>query len=191
MIRSTNAVATADTTDIELTSIKELNFIDAINADHPHSERSKQPSPSKLMEITHRSKVGVMFLSVMIATGFLFVAARVLAIQSSASSTISRQLRWWWEADLMEIIFQVALLMAIVQCTMNTLGGAVSKRIVVGSILFTWVVLLSVMQAAPESWTQVNNTRLVNKTIDRGGCHWLKERDAFAFPLCYFFLGQH
>ena len=134
-------------------------------------------SLSKLTEIAHRIKVGVVFISVALVTGFLFVGAPVvLAIQSSASSTIPNSIRWWWKTDLVEIFFQAAILTAIMQCTMNAVSGARFKCLAAGSILFAWAALLLVTLAATESWTQLkNNTQIMD--VNRGGCQSLQSQD--------------
>ena len=93
-MQSTNAA------EIELTSIKELNLIDAVNNSssstplslnqepkeekesdqptnhHPHSDNNEQPSTSKLTEIMYRIMLGLIFIFVALAAEFLFDAAR-------------------------------------------------------------------------------------------------------------------
>ena len=108
------------------------------------SETSRHLVTTLRSNIFHRIKVGALFLIVTFATGCLFVGAREIATTS--------ELRWWWQVDLAELIFQVAILTAIVEWTLKTAGGPLSYRFTIGGILFVWAVLLIVTQVAPESW---------------------------------------
>ena len=197
IMQSTNAA------DIELTSIKELNLIDAVNdssssplaidqgpekkpeeekepdqptSHHPHSDNNEQPSTSKLTEIMYRIMLGLIFIFVALAAEFLFDAAKQIR-----PSTLSTKLRLWWEVDLMELIFRMAIMTTVSQCSINAVGGALYKRIAIGSIIFCWATLLLVTLAVPESWTQLNNsTQVVN--VDRGGCHKLPGTEGGVLP---------
>ena len=196
-MQSTNAA------DIELTSIKELNLIDAVNdssssplaidqgpekkpeeekepdqptSHHPHSDNNEQPSTSKLTEIMYRIMLGLIFIFVALAAEFLFDAAKQIR-----PSTLSTKLRLWWEVDLMELIFRMAIMTTVFQCSINAVGGALYKRIAVGWIIFCWATLLLVTLAVPESWTQLNNsTQVIN--VDRGGCHKLPGTEGVVLP---------
>ena len=158
-----------NTADIELTSIKELNLIDAAVNDssssplsldqepkeekesdqptnhHPHSDNNEQPSTSKLTEIMYRIILGLIFIFVALAAEFLFDVAR--QIRPSPSST---KLRLWWEGDLMELIFRIAIMSIILKCSINAVGGALYKRIAIGSIIFCWATLLLVTLVVTE-----------------------------------------
>ena len=196
-MRSTN------TADIELTSIKELNLIDTVVNDdssisplssdqgldqepeekkesnhHQHCNSDEQPSTSKLTEIMYRIMLGLIFIFVALAAEFLFDAAREI---KGALSISSIPLRWWWEGDLMELIFRIAIMSIILKCSINAVGGALYKRIAIGWIIFCWATLLLVTLAVPESWTQLNNsTQVIN--VDRGGCHKLPGTDGTVLP---------
>ena len=133
------------------------------------SETSRHLVTTLRSNIFHRIKVGALFLIVTFATGCLFVGAREIATTS--------ELRWWWQVDLAELIFQVAILTAIVEWTLKTAGGPLSYRFTIGGILFVWAVLLIVTQVAPESWIKKKNNSTKETDVNRGSCYSLQQTD--------------
>ena len=123
---------------------------------------------STLKDSMYRIIVGVMFLFVVFASGFVFVATSSISSTSPTST-----LHWWWEVDFVGLIFQVAIVTAIGRCTINAVGGAHHTRSFILSIICAWAALLVVTQVAPSSWTTVD-TNTKAKPVYRGdGCYLL------------------
>ena len=138
MIQSTGA------DEIELTSIKELNLIDnSINVEiktscsssrsyndkqHDHTSLDQispdeTPQTKCTTKIIHRIKVLFLFYFVIISTGFIFIAAQMISTTASSNQdNVSIELLW--KVDLVKIIFQLGILTAIVQFTMNASADA-------------------------------------------------------------------
>ena len=137
------------------------------------------PEISRITFISQICQSGLLYIVVTALLGFAFILAQRTAYFVDNTITI----HFWYNVDLVELLFFIAILSAMVHVVLNANGTVPKyKRYALGCVIFLWAVVILVVGQVPASYQQIKNI-----TTTTGESYFYSAMCLFLFSLLTLF----
>ena len=127
-------------------------------------QQPQQKPQSLFINIIHRSKVALIFLTTLTITGFFFLLARITTTSPS---------EWWWHADAINLLGFLFVMCMFVNITFNIIGGirpGFKIFAIISVTLLPCVCFVLLVTTTPSVIMTEHNVSTFTD-VSRGDCH--------------------
>ena len=125
--------------ETELVSIQERRFTSLYPSSQSNDQDVPPPEISRITQISQICQSGLLYIVVTAVLGFVFILAQLTAY--SVDNTIT--IHFWYNVDLVELLFYIAILSATVHVVLNANGTVPKyKRYALGCVFCLWAVVI-------------------------------------------------
>jgi hypothetical protein len=131
-----------------------------------HPPQPQQKPQSLFINIIHRSKVALIFLTTLTITGFFFLLARITTTSPSLAE-------WWWHADAINLLGFLFVMCMFVNITFNIIGGirpGFKIFAIISVTLLPCVCFVLLVTTTPSVIMTEHNVSTFTD-VSRGDCH--------------------
>jgi hypothetical protein len=159
--------------EIELVSTRERRFTSSYpnSQSQPNDQAMPPPEISRITQISQICQSGLLYIVFTALLGFVFILAQLTAY--SVDNTIT--IHFWYNVDLVQLLFSIAILSAMVHVVLNANRTVPRcKLYALGCVICLWAVVVIVIGSVPASYQQIKNITTSTEP-DRGSCHSIRK----------------